>query len=55
MINKPFVSIIVLNWNEENFIIQCLKSLTNQTYSDKNYEIARAACARREEWAWEFM
>ena len=39
MINLPFVSIIVLNWNGESFIKQCLKSLLDQTYPDSNYEI----------------
>ena len=39
MNSKTLISIIVLNWNGENFIKQCLESLMNQTYSHSDYEI----------------
>ena len=34
---NPFVSIIIVNWNGENFLEDCLTSLQNQLY--KNFEI----------------
>jgi len=34
---KPYVSVIVLNWNGKHFLKSCLSSLLQQTY--KNYEI----------------
>ncbi|MCK4795423.1 MAG: glycosyltransferase family 2 protein [Desulfobacteraceae bacterium] len=37
MDNRPFVSIIVLNWNGEAYISKCLDSLLEQTYP--SYEV----------------
>jgi len=37
MDNPPFVSIVVLNWNGERYIAECLNSLLDQTY--RNYEV----------------
>ena len=33
-LNKPFVSVIVLNLNREKFLEDCLDSIANQTYSN---------------------
>ena len=37
MDNPPFVSIVVLNWNGERYLAECLESLLAQTYP--NYEM----------------
>jgi hypothetical protein len=37
LLNAPLVSIVVLNWNGEDIIKECIYSLLDQTYS--NYEI----------------
>ena len=37
--SQPFVSIVVAARNEEDFIANCLKSLSNQTYPIDSYEI----------------
>jgi len=32
LLNKPLVSVIILNWNGKNFLKDCFSSLKNQTY-----------------------
>ena len=39
MDSLPFISVLIVSYNEENYIAKCLNSLIEQTYPKKKYEI----------------